>query len=133
MTEALSHGFNTNRQRKDMAIDNQKKAELITLNPNQRTALHDSRKMNLAVKGSKRVNNTTGVMPQGSVNDQFDIIERCLVQVKSDGFVQPQTKIQRINGKLNAHVPKGMVCMVCNESLKEVCIALIFFFILRRV
>jgi hypothetical protein len=126
MEDALSHGFNTNRQRKDMAIDNQKKAELITLNPNQRTALHDSRKMNLAVKSnggnahtSKRV--TTGVMPQGSVNDQFDIIERCLDQVKSDGFVQPQTKIQRINGKLNAHVPKGMVCMVCNESLKEVC------------
>jgi len=128
MTEALSHGFNTNRQRKDMAIDNQKKAELITLNPNHRTALHDSMKMNLAAKGnggnahtSKRVNNATGVMTHGNVNDQFDMIERCLDQVKSDGFVQPQTKIQRINGKLNAHVPKGWMCIVCNESLKEVC------------
>jgi hypothetical protein len=130
MTEALSQGFNVNRQRKDLVIGNQKKAESMTkpFNPYQRTALKESRKSNLLsvtkenchASTSKHDVDVTGAMPRSSANDQLDIIDRCLHQVKSAGFVKPQTRIERINGKIKAHVPIGMICMVCNESLKEV-------------
>ena len=130
MTEALSQGFNVNRQRKDLVIGNQKKAESMTkpFNPYQRTALKESRKSNLLsvtkenchASTSKHDVDVTGAMPRSSANDQLDIIDRCLHQVKSAGFVKPQTRFERINGKIKAHVPIGMICMVCNESLKEV-------------
>lgn len=132
MTEALSQGLSVNCKRKDWVIENQKKAKSITqpFNPYQRIALKESRKINLlsVTKGNgnchantnKHVVDVAGAMPRSSANDQLDIIDRCLDQVKSDVFVKPQTRIERINGKIKAHVPKGMICMVCNESLKEV-------------
>ena len=124
MTEALSQGFNVNRQRKDLVIGNQKKAESTTkpFNPYQRTALKESRKSNLlsVTKGNGHANTSKHNVDVASANDQLDFIDRCLDQVKSAGFVRPQTRIERINGNIKAHVPKGMICMVCNESLKEV-------------
>ena len=129
MTVALSLGLNVNRERKDWVVGHKKKPESAAkpFNPYERTALKDSRKMNLllATTGnhantSKDVFDFADAIPRSSAKDQLDIIDKCLNQVKSDGFVRPQTKIQRINGKIKSHVPKGMVCMVCNESLKEV-------------
>jgi hypothetical protein len=133
MTEALSQGWKVNRQRKERVpgvIDNLKKTESTKnpFNPYQRHALKESRKSNLLsmTKGngnentSKQVIDTAGAMPGSVANGQMDGIELCLEQVKSAGFVKPLSKIERINGKIKAHVPKGMMCMVCNESLKEV-------------
>lgn len=49
-----------------------------------------------------------------------DVILQALDRVKADGFVQGKTKSDRINGKINANVPKGFSCMICYNYPKEV-------------
>lgn len=48
-----------------------------------------------------------------------DVI-RALDKVKANGFVQGKTKADRINGKINANVPKGFSCMICYNVPEEV-------------
>ena len=133
MTEALSQGWNVNRQRKERiprVIDNSRKTESTKnpINPYQRHALKESRKSNLLsiTKGNgnedtgKHRIDTAGEMPRSVASGPMDVIESCLEQVKSASFVKPLSKIERINVKIRAHVTKGMICSVCNESLKEV-------------
>ena len=50
----------------------------------------------------------------------LDPVDACLEQVNRDGFVQPKTRLERINSKVNARVPKDMICVVCSERQTEV-------------
>ena len=146
MAQALSQGISVNFQKKDRVIDFQKKTEskMKAFNPyDRRPTPQDSTKRNLPSMAngsghaatSKRVSKDAGTVPravsQRSTNDppSMDIVDRCLRQVNSDGFVQPKTRLQRINGKIKAHVPKGMVCVICSETPKEVCGTNCFYFI----
>mmetsp|Transcript_3222 Transcript_3222/g.5622 ORF Transcript_3222/g.5622 Transcript_3222/m.5622 type:complete len:213 (-) Transcript_3222:14-652(-) len=137
MAQALSQAISVNFQKKDRVIDFQKKTEskMKPFNPyDRRPTLQDATKRNLPSMAngsghaatSKRVCKGASTVPpqavsQRSTNDppNMDIVDRCLRQVKSDGFVQPKTRLQRINGKIKAHVPKGMVCVICSETPKE--------------
>lgn len=127
LTNALSQAFNVNRQKKDRVMDFQKKSDMKVkpkpFNPYHQ-ALKDSAKRNLPVadrtsETSKRVRNNTNTTNTSAAGG-MDMIEQCLEQVKSDGYVQPKTKLERINGNIKANVPKGMVCVVCNEKPKQV-------------
>jgi len=132
MSSALSQALSVNRQKKDRVIGFQKKAEskVKPFNPYQRPALKESIKRNsLSVANesgraamSKRKCSGASAVSQGSTKDpldSMDIVDKCLHQAKSDGFVQPMTRLERINGNIKAHVPKGMVCTICKETPKQ--------------
>jgi len=133
MAQALSQSMSINRQKKERVIDFQRKAESKAKphNPYRRPALKGSTKVNLLsasdgsgriVKRSKGLRNDASAVLQASSKDQLDsmdIVDRCLHQVKSDSFVQPKTRLERINGKIKAHVPKGFTCPICSETPKE--------------
>ena len=122
MTEALRQGFDVNRQRKNRLNELHKK------NPYQRTALKESTHKNqVAVANAKNyvaTKKSTHIGPnptsQSNLNTPRDIVDECLNHVKSHGFVEPISKLEKINGKIKAHVPKGMTCIVCNETLDQV-------------
>jgi hypothetical protein len=121
MTEALRQGFDVNRQRKNRLNELHKK------NPYQRTALKESTHKNqVAVANAKNyvaTKKSTHIGPnptsQSNLNTPRDIVDECLNHVKSH-FVEPISKLEKINGKIKAHVPKGMTCIVCNETLDQV-------------
>jgi hypothetical protein len=122
MTEALRQGFDVNRQRKNRLN------ELHNKNPYQRTALKESTHKNqVSVANAKNyvaTKKSTHVGPnptsQSNLNTPRDIVDECLNHVKSHGFVEPISKLEKINGKIKAHVPRGMTCIVCNETLDQV-------------
>ena len=58
-----------------------------------------------------------------ATNDVLQVLDR----VNADGFVQGKTRTDRINGKINANVPKGFSCMICYSYPKEVSILLNLF------
>ena len=120
MTQALRQGLDVNRQRKDRMNEPKMKIEAAATHsdPYHRAALKESMKRNqLSVRNTNKY--TAARVPQTNLNAPLDIIDECLNQVKSDGYVKPTSKLDRINGKIKAHVPKGMTCVVCNETLDQ--------------
>ncbi|KAL7548168.1 hypothetical protein ACHAWF_011466, partial [Thalassiosira exigua] len=128
MSEALSQAMLLNRQKKERVIDFQKNSQTKSnpLNPYRRPALKESNKRNPGmgdVFASKRAREDAGTTSQSNLNrsrNSLDPVDRCIEQVNLDGFVQPKTRLERINSKINAHVPKGMICIICSEKPKEV-------------
>lgn len=130
MMQALSQGLDVNRKRKDRINEPEKKIGAVATqaNPYHRTALKESTQRNqLLVKNGnhyaamiKNPNNGANVALQTNINKPLDIVDECLNQVKSSGYVKPISKLERINGKIKAHVPEGLTCMVCNENLDQV-------------
>ncbi|KAL7540470.1 hypothetical protein ACHAXR_010584 [Thalassiosira sp. AJA248-18] len=128
MAQSLSQAMSVNNQKKNRVINFQKKAESKPkpFNPYRRSALKDSTKRNLpsmanGIATSKRVCNGASSQSQGNTNnplESMDIVDRCLHQANSD-FVRPKTRLEQINSKIKAHVPKGLVCIICSEAPKE--------------
>ena len=93
-------------------------------NPYQRSDLQDFTKRNVPTDRSEKLTHK-GKQSIGrhssrhSRNGSLSVVD-CLRQVNSDGFVQPKTRLDQINSRVKAHVPKGMVCVVCNEIPTEV-------------
>ena len=122
--------MDVNRKRKDRINEPEKKIGAVATqaNPYHRTALKESTQRNqLLVKNGnhyaamiKNPNNSANVALQTNINKPLDIVDECLNQVKSSGYVKPISKLERINGKIKAHVPEGLTCMVCNENLDQV-------------
>ena len=136
MSQALSQAQSVNRQKQRNVIDFQEQnaTKPKTFNPYRRSALKDSTKRNLPssmakgsshVAASKRVRQgaTKSSASRGITDDPLegmDLVDRCLQQVNSSGFVQQKTRVELVNSKINANVPKGMQCIICNMPLKEV-------------
>ncbi len=83
--------------------------------------LKESAKRNLPTVSSagaarKRPFQGTNSTSGAATNDILQVLDK----VKADGFVQGKTKSDRINGKINANVPKGFSCMICYNYPKEV-------------
>lgn len=130
MMQALSQGLDVNRKRKDRMNEPEKKIGAVATqgNPYHCTALKESTQRNqLLVKNGnhhtammKNPNNGVNGALQTNLNTPLDIVDECLNQVKSNGYVKPKSKLERINGKIKAQVPEGLTCMVCNENLDQV-------------
>lgn len=125
MTQALSQGLDVNRNRKNRVNEPQKFDNDIAkpFNPYRQTALKVSAQRNQLCDShaamSKNPLNSVSAVSQNT-NTLLDVVDVCLHQVKSKGFVKPLSRLERINGKINARVPKGMTCMLCNENLDQV-------------
>jgi hypothetical protein len=63
----------------------------------------------------------------GTDSSSTNDVLRVLDKVKADGFVQQKTKTDRINGKINANVPKSFSCMICYNYPEEVSTYFIYF------
>ena len=69
-------------------------------------------------KDNKRVSKqTTTVAPKRVRKSNVDEVEKSINQVKNDVY---QPRIDRLNGKIKANVPKSFTCSLCNTHAKEV-------------
>ena len=142
LTAALQQGITVNRDKMDSF--NRKKNDLLAaakkqpdtkanhINPYaaksdnpyaMRSAkpLKESAKRNLPTVSSagaarKRPFHGADSTSCSATNDVLQVLDR----VKADGFVQGKTKTDRLNGKINANVPKGFSCMICFNYPEEV-------------
>ena len=127
LTEALKQGALFNRDNMDRIKQNQAEKQKIPFNPYAMKPLKkESVKRNLPLTSAgaakKRPFHGTD---SSSTNDVLRVLDK----VKADGFVQQKTKTDRINGKINANVPKSFSCMICYNYPEEVrlyCFTLVF-------
>jgi len=142
LAAALQQGIAVNREKMDRfnrekidriaALKKQPDAKLKHNNPyaaksanpyaaKSTKPLKESAKRNLPAVSSagaarKRPFQGTDSTSGSATNDVLQVLDR----VKADGFVQGKTKSDRINGKINANVPKGFSCMICYNYPEEV-------------
>jgi regulator of telomere elongation helicase 1 len=141
LTQALQQGISVNREKMDRfnretidriaALKKQPDTKPKHINPYaSKTAnpyamksakpLKESAKRNLPTVSSagaarKRPFHGVDATSSSTANDVLQVLDR----VKADGFVHGKTKTDRINGKINANVPKGFSCMICYNYPEE--------------
>lgn len=126
---AISQASDVNRQKKDRVMNYQQNKDTKPkkpLNPYQLPGLQQSTKRNIQSVGNDKVTTIKrvckGASRDGSINNDhnMDVVDRYLHQAKSSSFVHPKSRVEKLKS-IKANVPKGMVCEICKEKLKEVC------------
>lgn len=126
---AISQASDVNRQKKDRVMNYQQNKDTKPkkpLNPYQLPGLQQSTKRNIQSVGNDKVTTIKrvckGASLDGSINNDhnMDVVDRYLHQAKSSSFVHPKSGVEKLKS-IKANVPKGMVCEICKEKLKEVC------------
>ena len=97
--------------------------ENMTAALTQGRALHDEKKKRVVALESQTSFHKHGMLPSKRVtnsdqNKNEDEIDVFLDQVRNNPY---QPRLERLNSKIKANVPKNFMCSLCNTTPKEVC------------
>lgn len=131
LTEALKQGAIFNRDNMDRIKQNQAEKPKVPFNPYatkpSKPLKKESAKRNLPLTSAAGAAKKRPFHGADSTSSSTNDVLRVLDKVKADGFVQQKTKTDRINGKINANVPKSFSCMICYNYPEEVSAVLFYF------